>query len=131
SSSWLVPGDADELGATLLLTADQAATDTHPAVHVETTFTDGPSDKYTVSITPTTQCAGASTMYKFRITMVGSSIAKSFTLTKPAGTITSVSATAFNSSNVSKGSWTDESISGTFKFKSPASGADLIAGGDY
>jgi len=40
SSTWLVPLDQDELGATLLLTADQAATDTHTAIHAETTFTD-------------------------------------------------------------------------------------------
>ena len=41
TATWFVPTDQDEVGATLLATADQAATDLHLAFHAEATFTDG------------------------------------------------------------------------------------------
>jgi hypothetical protein len=139
SATWLVPLDQDELGATLLLTADQVATDTHPAIHAETTFTYGANDKYAPSISPSPICAGAgSQTFTFKIinTGGGSSVIKSATINIPSGlSLSSITAFAFTSSDVQKGSvgWTNTSTSSQLKFASPGSTTDLTnaGAGDY
>ena len=71
SATWLVPLDEDELGATLLLTAD-GQDPTLPARHAETTFTDACSISNPSGPSNVTVCTGLNASFTVSASLNGS-----------------------------------------------------------